>query len=65
VISINTRSPFIKPGLEVSVKAGERKSEKKTAVRWSQAFLKNKSGEDKFRVQAEHLLHAGKRLGSK
>jgi iron complex outermembrane receptor protein len=46
VISINTRSPFIKPGLEVSVKAGERNLWE-TAVRWSQVF-KNKAGEDKF-----------------
>ncbi len=46
VISMTTRSPFIKPGLEVSVKAGER-SLFETAVRWSQVF-KNKAGNEKF-----------------
>ncbi|HLG35127.1 MAG TPA: carboxypeptidase-like regulatory domain-containing protein, partial [Bacteroidia bacterium] len=46
VISITSRSPFIKPGLEVSAKAGERNL-LETAVRWSQVF-KNKKKEDKF-----------------
>ena len=46
VISMTTRSPFIKPGLEVSVKAGERNL-LETAVRWSQIF-KNKNGEEKL-----------------
>src|SRR3954471_12671236 len=40
VISMVTRSPFIRPGLEVSLKVGERNL-KETAVRWAQAF-KNK-----------------------
>jgi outer membrane receptor protein involved in Fe transport len=46
VISITSRSPFIKPGLEVSAKAGERNL-LETAVRWSQV-IKNKNKEDKF-----------------
>jgi len=46
VISIQTRSPFVKPGLEVSAKVGERNLFE-TAVRWSQVF-RNKNGEDKF-----------------
>jgi len=46
VISMTTRSPFVKPGLEVSAKVGER-SLAETSVRWAQAF-KNKAGEDKF-----------------
>jgi iron complex outermembrane receptor protein len=46
VISMTTRSPFIKPGLEVSLKAGERNL-LETSVRWAQVF-KNKSGEEKF-----------------
>lgn len=46
VISMTTRSPFIKPGLEVSVKAGERNL-LESAIRWAQVF-KNKNGEEKF-----------------
>ncbi len=46
VVSMTTRSPFIRPGLEVSFKAGERNLVE-TAIRWSQAF-KNKKGDDKF-----------------
>ncbi|MFZ7115437.1 MAG: TonB-dependent receptor [Bacteroidota bacterium] len=46
VISMTTRSPFVKPGLEVSFKAGERDL-METAVRWSQAF-KDKNGDDRF-----------------
>ncbi|MFM2136281.1 MAG: hypothetical protein RL021_1681 [Bacteroidota bacterium] len=46
VISIQTRSPFVKPGLEVSAKAGER-GLLETAVRWSQVF-KDKNGNNKF-----------------
>lgn len=46
VISITSRSPFVKPGLEVSVKAGER-SLLETSVRWAQVF-KNKEGKEKF-----------------
>ncbi len=46
VISMTTRSPFFKPGLEVSFKVGER-NYLESAVRWAQVF-KNKSGEEKF-----------------
>ena len=46
VISMNTRSPFIKPGLEVSIKAGERNL-LETSIRWSQVF-KNKNGDEKL-----------------
>ena len=46
VISMTTRSPFIKPGLEVSIKAGERNL-LETSIRWSQVF-KNKNGDEKF-----------------
>jgi iron complex outermembrane receptor protein len=46
VIAMTTRSPFVNPGLEVSVKVGER-SLFETAVRWAQV-LKNKNGEEKF-----------------
>ena len=46
VISITTRSPFIKPGLEVTAKVGERDLVE-SAVRWAQVF-KNNKGEDKF-----------------
>ncbi len=46
VINIQTRSPFVKPGLEVSAKVGERNL-LETSIRWAQVF-KNKRGEDKF-----------------
>jgi outer membrane cobalamin receptor len=46
VISMTTRNPFINPGLEASVKVGER-SLFETAVRWAQV-IKNKKGEEKF-----------------
>ncbi len=46
VIAMTTRSPFINPGLEVSVKVGER-SLFETAVRWAQVF-RNKNDEEKF-----------------
>lgn len=46
VISMSTRSPFTKPGLEVSVKVGERQLFE-TSLRWAQV-LKNKKGEEKF-----------------
>ncbi|MFM2206480.1 MAG: hypothetical protein RL213_455 [Bacteroidota bacterium] len=46
VISMTTRSPFFKPGLEVSVKSGER-GLLEGAIRWSQAF-KDKDGKDRF-----------------
>ena len=46
VISMTTRSPFIKPGLEVSFKVGERDL-KETALRFAQVF-KNKDGIQKF-----------------
>jgi outer membrane receptor protein involved in Fe transport len=46
VISMTTRSPFVKPGLEVSVRYGERNL-LESAVRWSQV-LKNRTGEEKW-----------------
>jgi outer membrane cobalamin receptor len=46
VISMTTRSPFVKPGLEVSAKVGER-SLAEASVRWAQV-LKNKAGEERF-----------------
>ncbi|MBP6532635.1 MAG: TonB-dependent receptor [Bacteroidia bacterium] len=46
VIAMTTRSPFVKPGLELSVKVGERNLVE-TAVRWSQV-VKNKDGFDRF-----------------
>ena len=46
VISMTTRSPFTSPGLEVSVKAGERNLNE-IALRWAQVF-KNKKGAQKL-----------------
>jgi iron complex outermembrane receptor protein len=46
VINMQTKSPFMFPGLSASVKVGER-SLFEGAVRWAQVF-KNKKGEDKF-----------------
>lgn len=46
VINMQTKSPFLYPGLSVSLKGGER-SLFEGAVRWAQVF-KNKKGEDKF-----------------
>lgn len=46
VISMTTKDPFIKPGLSVMAKVGERNMYE-TAVRWAQVF-KNKDGKDKF-----------------
>ena len=46
VLSMTTKNPFIKPGLAVQFKAGER-GLLETAVRYAQVF-KNKKGEDKF-----------------
>ncbi|MBP6334798.1 MAG: TonB-dependent receptor [Bacteroidia bacterium] len=46
VISMTTRSPFVKPGLELEFKTAER-SLLQGAIRWAQVF-KNKAGEDKF-----------------
>ena len=49
VISINTRSPFVKPGFEMSVKTGTR-GLLETAMRY--AFVtKNKAGVDKLGVK--------------
>ncbi|HAP70305.1 MAG TPA: TonB-dependent receptor [Flavobacteriales bacterium] len=45
-IDMQTKSPFIKPGLEAQIKVGERNLAE-AAVRWAQVF-KNKDGEDKF-----------------
>lgn len=46
VINMETKSPFLYPGLSASVKVGERNLTE-TAVRWA-AVIKNKKGEDKF-----------------
>ena len=46
VLSMTTKNPFIKPGLAVQFKAGER-GLLETAVRYAQVF-KNKAGVDKF-----------------
>ena len=46
VISMSSRSPFVKPGLEVTAKVGERNL-LESAIRWAQVF-KNKDGKDKF-----------------
>src|SRR5688572_20261079 len=46
VISMNTKSPFIKPGVSVSVKAGERNL-LETALRYAEVF-RNKYGVEKF-----------------
>jgi iron complex outermembrane recepter protein len=46
VINMETKSPFLYPGLSASVKVGERNL-METAVRWA-AVIKNKKGEDKF-----------------
>lgn len=46
VISMTTRSPFAKPGLEVSLKGAERNLFE-GAMRWAQVF-KNKAGQEKL-----------------
>lgn len=46
VLSMTTKNPFIKPGLAVQFKAGER-GLLETALRYAQVF-KNKAGVDKF-----------------
>ncbi|MCC7231847.1 MAG: TonB-dependent receptor [Bacteroidia bacterium] len=46
VISMTTRSPFVKPGLEVSVKTCERNL-KETSLRWAQV-IHDKAGKDKL-----------------
>ena len=46
VISMTTRSPFAKPGLEISLKGAERNLFE-GAVRWAQVF-KNREGVQKF-----------------
>jgi outer membrane receptor protein involved in Fe transport len=46
VISMTTRSPFNRPGLEISIKGGERELFD-GALRWAQIF-KNKAGQEKF-----------------
>jgi outer membrane cobalamin receptor len=46
VISMTTRSPFVKPGLELEFKTAERNL-LQGAIRWAQVF-KNKAGEEKF-----------------
>ncbi len=49
VISMNTRSPFIKPGFEISVKSGSRDL-LETAIRYAVVF-KNKAGQDKLGIK--------------
>ncbi len=57
VISMTTRSPFVKPGLEVSFKTGERNL-METSVRWAQVF-KNKENKDKFAYKVNmRYMHA-------
>lgn len=46
VINMNTKSPWLFPGLSVSAKAGERDM-RELAVRWAQKF-KDKDGKDRF-----------------
>ena len=46
VINMQTKNPFLFPGLSVSMKGGER-GLFECAIRWAQVF-KNKKGEDKF-----------------
>lgn len=46
VISMTTRSPFVKPGLEISYKTGSRNLSE-TALRYA-FVLKNKEGQDKL-----------------
>jgi len=46
VVSMTTKDPFVKPGLAVSLKVGERNLTE-TALRYAEVF-KNKAGEDKF-----------------
>lgn len=46
VIHMQTKSPFLFPGLSAQVKVGER-SLVETAVRWAQKF-KNKKGDERF-----------------
>ncbi len=55
VISMTTRSPFVKPGLELEFKTGER-SLLQGAVRWAQVF-KNKAGEQKlgYKINAFYM----------
>ncbi len=55
VVSMTTKSPFVKPGIAVSVKVGERNLTE-LAVRYAEVF-KNKAGEDKlaFKVNASYM----------
>ncbi|RYZ51336.1 MAG: TonB-dependent receptor, partial [Sphingobacteriales bacterium] len=55
VISMTTRSPFAKPGLDISLKGGERNLFE-TALRWAQV-LKNKKGEEKlgYKINFFHM----------
>ena len=46
VINMQTKSPFLYPGLSVSMKGGER-ALIETAMRWAQVF-KDKKGEDRY-----------------
>lgn len=46
VINMQTKSPFLYPGLSAQVKVGER-SLTETAIRWAQ-IIKNKDGVEKF-----------------
>jgi iron complex outermembrane receptor protein len=46
VINMQTKNPFLHPGLSAQVKVGERNLTE-TAIRWAKV-IKNKAGEDKF-----------------
>ena len=46
VINMQTKNPFLYPGLSAQVKVGER-SLTETAIRWAKV-IKNKKGDDKF-----------------
>ena len=46
VINMQTKNPFLYPGLSAQIKVGER-SLTETAIRWAKV-IKNKAGEDKF-----------------
>ena len=46
VINMQTKNPFLYPGLSAQIKVGER-SLTETAIRWAKV-IRNKAGEDKF-----------------
>lgn len=54
VISMTTRSPFFKPGFEVSIKTGSRQLQE-TAMRYA-FVVKNKAGEEKLGMKFNAFL---------